>query len=275
MAAISELRSKFDTMTLAQKKQFCMNLEKSIEGVGNPEHEKFLNECIQKYNAELQASKTSKPTQAAPQATARGAAQTYEQRALFCDKCGKRLTESARFCPFCAAPIGKTQQTSSQIGAPPTYRQYGASAQKSVIQTISGREKLVAVFWLVVAILQAIFAIIYLFAAFVVGEYFISFAVLSVISILNFREVYTGFKFSNRILSDPTGILQRYRNMGTFIGTLIWNLIVLIFAILDSSALFVLVGLLGVAVSIFNIVGLRGYILQNAPELERLEMEYQ
>jgi len=55
MPGISELRIKFDNMTTAQKKQFCVNLRKQVENSKNAEHKKFLNECVQKYNAEFQA----------------------------------------------------------------------------------------------------------------------------------------------------------------------------------------------------------------------------
>ena len=56
MAAISELRNKFDKMNLVQKKQFIVNLKKQVEASNNAGHKQFLNECIKKYNAEYQAS---------------------------------------------------------------------------------------------------------------------------------------------------------------------------------------------------------------------------
>jgi formylmethanofuran:tetrahydromethanopterin formyltransferase len=46
MPSIPELRKKYSTMSLAQKKQFCQSLQKSVEGKKTPENTKFLNECI-------------------------------------------------------------------------------------------------------------------------------------------------------------------------------------------------------------------------------------
>ena len=72
MAAINELAEKFDKMTLTQKKSFVLNLKKQVEASNNPSHKKFLNECIQKYNAEFQASSQQKsaPTRSATSAVA-------------------------------------------------------------------------------------------------------------------------------------------------------------------------------------------------------------
>ena len=61
MATINELSAKFNKMTLAQKKSFILNLKKQVEASNNPSHKKFLNECIQKYNTEYQASSQQIP----------------------------------------------------------------------------------------------------------------------------------------------------------------------------------------------------------------------
>ena len=59
MPSISELRKKYSAMSLTQKKQFCQNLQKSIENQRTPENVKFLNECVSQYNEEFKASKES------------------------------------------------------------------------------------------------------------------------------------------------------------------------------------------------------------------------
>ena len=60
MATINELTEKFDKMNITQKKSFILNLKKQVEASNNPSHKKFLNECIQKYNAEYQAGSQQK-----------------------------------------------------------------------------------------------------------------------------------------------------------------------------------------------------------------------
>ena len=73
MASINELRSKFDGMSLAQKKQFITNLKSQLQNSNNAANKQFLNECIQKYNSETQGS---------PQSLAvNNAAQPYENQA--------------------------------------------------------------------------------------------------------------------------------------------------------------------------------------------------
>ncbi|MCL1882785.1 MAG: hypothetical protein FWF81_03420 [Defluviitaleaceae bacterium] len=50
---IEQLRANFGRLNTAQKKQFIDNLKQKIQGKNNPEYAKFLNECIQSYNADI------------------------------------------------------------------------------------------------------------------------------------------------------------------------------------------------------------------------------
>ena len=56
MASISELTEMFDGMSTAQKKQFIIKLKEQLEGSEVRAHKQFLNECIIKFNAEVQAA---------------------------------------------------------------------------------------------------------------------------------------------------------------------------------------------------------------------------
>lgn len=53
MATIGELRTAFNGYSRTQKKQFIANIRKQVMASNNAEHRRFLNECIQKYNAEI------------------------------------------------------------------------------------------------------------------------------------------------------------------------------------------------------------------------------
>ena len=55
MATIAELREIFDGMPTAQKKQFVLGLKARYEDSDNKKHKQFVNECIEKYNAEVSA----------------------------------------------------------------------------------------------------------------------------------------------------------------------------------------------------------------------------
>jgi len=50
---IEQLRKQFNGYNNAQKKQFIDNLKIKLQGKNNPEYSKFLNECIQSYNASM------------------------------------------------------------------------------------------------------------------------------------------------------------------------------------------------------------------------------
>ena len=50
---IPQLRQQFDVYSTAQKKEFIDKLKVKLQGSNNPEYSKFLNECVQKYNANI------------------------------------------------------------------------------------------------------------------------------------------------------------------------------------------------------------------------------
>lgn len=53
---LDTLRMSFDRMNRTQKKSFIAKLQAQSTGKNNPELTKFLNECIQKYNAEVRGN---------------------------------------------------------------------------------------------------------------------------------------------------------------------------------------------------------------------------
>jgi len=59
---IEQLRAQFNGYNNAQKKQFIDNLRKEVRGKNNAEYIKFLNECVQKYNAIVSKSNVPSST---------------------------------------------------------------------------------------------------------------------------------------------------------------------------------------------------------------------
>lgn len=57
MAQIDNLRSHFSTLNTAQQKEFIDKLKVKVQASKSPEHTKFLNECVKKYNSALQPQK--------------------------------------------------------------------------------------------------------------------------------------------------------------------------------------------------------------------------
>ena len=53
---IEQYRTQFNGMSTSQKKAFINNLKEKLQGKSNPEYKQFLQDCITKYNTEVQAS---------------------------------------------------------------------------------------------------------------------------------------------------------------------------------------------------------------------------
>ena len=69
---IETLRAQFDGMNTAQKKQFIQNLKNALENKNNAEHKAFLNECIKKYNSEVQTKTSNTASKGASQISGTG-----------------------------------------------------------------------------------------------------------------------------------------------------------------------------------------------------------
>ncbi len=130
---------------------------------------------------------------------------------------------------------------------------------------VSEREKLYAIFWVAVAILQVIIGCGIIPFFIVTGLIYLG------VAALNFWSAYQSFIFARRILFDPTGIIGRYEKITPFAVTLAYNLLIFILGIIEGGGAFlIVVGLLATAVSILDIL-LRSFVLQNRAEFEQLE----
>lgn len=69
-------------------------------------------------------------------------------------------------------------------------------------------------------------------------------------------------KYSKEILRNPQGILKKYSPLTGAIITLVWNCVVAIWGIL---------GVVGVVGSIYYLVGVRGFVMENKDEFEKYE----
>ena len=57
---IEQLRTRFDAMDMAQKKEYIVNLRNELKSKHSPDLNRFLNECIQKYDDEYSANDSQK-----------------------------------------------------------------------------------------------------------------------------------------------------------------------------------------------------------------------
>lgn len=60
-SSLDKLRLSFDEMTTAQKKAYIEKMEIKAKSMNNPLYTKFLNECIQKYTAEVRRNSAMNP----------------------------------------------------------------------------------------------------------------------------------------------------------------------------------------------------------------------
>ena len=80
-------------------------------------------------------------------------------------------------------------------------------------------------------------------------------------------------KFSREITIKPAGILKRYQNINPFVGGIVYNGILFLINRIDLSVLGIMITASAVGMSIFDIVGIRNFAMENQPELELLERE--
>ena len=113
---------------------------------------------------------------------------------------------------------------------------------KQCVKTLSEREQLSAILWLIIGILQVI-----TIAGVVCGVW-------------NIYCAYCRFKQSKAVLTPYPGLVQSYDKwMTNLIISIVINVI--------------LGGVIGVAAAIFDLIGIRGYVLENKQIFEEAEMD--
>jgi len=96
---IDALRQQFNNYNNAQKKDFIEKLQAKLQGNKNIEYQKFLNECIQKYNELIRSGNLGN-----------NHAKSGESRMTNCPDCGKNVSSRAAACPNCGAPIAGSME---------------------------------------------------------------------------------------------------------------------------------------------------------------------
>jgi RNA polymerase subunit RPABC4/transcription elongation factor Spt4 len=201
-----------------------------------------------------------------------GSQQPENDNPAFCDKCGGRIPVDAKLCPYCGKSVG---QINSQFTQAISY-----AAIPSTIRTISEREKLCAIFWIIVASLQALLALLNIVSYFTYRNTFdlIWGFILAGISALNFRAGFSYIKFSREILVRRISIINSYIKINPFLFSLIYNGIILLIIIIEGgrqNVFWFIIMALAVASSIFRLVGIRNFALKNIDEITAFEATLQ
>ena len=224
----------------------------------------------------------------------------------FCQKCGTQLVAEAQFCPSCGTPVvnqatqtQSVQQTAQteqeqvnyqqpvqpqyqqptyqyQQGAQPQYQQpayqYQVPAPSQyppVLENFTKKVKVEGIIWIVIASLQAIFALYcfsngatlsssYYFREQASQCYFYG-VVLAIVAVINFIVASRDIKNSKLYLEKPVGIVKKYKPIGGYIINIIYNVL--------------FGGLFGVVGSIYGFY-VRSLVTNNEAEFLSYEQQY-
>lgn len=151
----------------------------------------------------------------------------------YCHHCGTQLEDNTKFCSRCGKSTSEEARASAQ--AKPT---------ENIVNVLSERLKLNGIIWIVIGCFQIILGLCGTIVPLIVG-------VLNIISAVN------DLKASKNILVNPRGIVAAYEPITMPIISLVYNL--------------VFGGIIGVAGSIFHLIGIRQYVVEHKDEFLALE----
>ena len=152
----------------------------------------------------------------------------------YCTKCGKELFDEAMLCPNC----GCMQNTAGGIGM----NFQNVVPDEQLLQNLSRKVKTNGIIWLCIGILQCLSL------------------VFIIVGILNIIEAVNDMKYSDDVLKKPVGIVKHFEPMKGAIITLVYNLI--------------FGGIIGVAGSLYYILGIRDFVLNNRAAFDAIEQKY-
>ncbi|MDO4757371.1 MAG: zinc ribbon domain-containing protein, partial [Parabacteroides sp.] len=145
--------------------------------------------------------------------------------ARFCTHCGNEVNENAVVCVKCGCAIPNTNTYSNSF-----------VKTNSVVDVISQRIKTNGIIWIVIGVIQIILGISVNWLLLIVG-------------VLNLISSIQDLNYSQSFPKNPVGIVAKVKPLTSSIITLIYNLLI--------------GGVIGVAGSIYYLVAVRGYVLEN------------
>lgn len=154
----------------------------------------------------------------------------------FCSHCGKELFDEAVICPGCGC------------AASPEYKHPTvASGDTQLINKLSEKLKTNGIIWLVIGIIQVILGLF-------LNWFFLIIGVLNIISSVQ------DMNYSKTIMSNPAGIVDKAKPLTGPVITLVYNLI--------------FGGVIGVVGSIYYLVGIRSFVLENEAGFKAIENKH-
>lgn len=160
---------------------------------------------------------------------------------MYCKYCGKELSNDASFCSNCGKQTFESQSNTAYTYTPPTNNPMSAQL---LVTKFSERVKTNAIIWIVIGSIQILLGLYIQWVLLIVG-------------VLNIITAISDFSYSKNVLQNPKGIVDRVKSLVGPILTLIYNL--------------VFGGVIGVAGSIYYLVGVRGFVMENEPHFKAIE----
>ena len=156
----------------------------------------------------------------------------------FCTNCGAALAENAMFCSACGTKcdVGKEEQAVNQT--------VNTQQASDLLKKLSERVKTNAIIWIVIAGVQLLLSIFVNWMFMIVG-------------IINLVSAISDLKYSKSVLQNSAGIVDKVKSLVGPIITLAYNLI--------------LGGVIGVAGSIYYLIAVRGFVMENESAFRLLD----
>lgn len=157
-------------------------------------------------------------------------------KAQYCSHCGSKVNPEAVICLNCGCAIySQTSRNGLRQDTKPS---------QELVDTITQRIHINGIIWIVIAIIQIFIGLAFQWVVLIVG-------------VLNLLSALSDLKFAKDFSAKPIGLVKRVKPLVGAIIVLIYNLLI--------------GGVIGVAGSIYYLIGVRQYVLEN--ETSFLNME--
>lgn len=164
---------------------------------------------------------------------------------MFCRYCGKELPDVAVFCSNCGKQTSEQQSGGGYTYSPPPCNPLDGYA---LVAKFSERVKTNAIIWIVIGAIQILLG-------FSVVQWW-----LLIVGILNLITAISDLKYSTSVFQYPRGIVNRVKSLAGPIFTLIYNLF--------------FGGVIGVAGSIYYLIGVRGFVMENELQFQAIDNSF-
>lgn len=163
-------------------------------------------------------------------------------KAKYCSHCGSEVIPEAVVCVQCGCAIYPTPyQSGSGLW------QNQANSPDELVNTIAQRIHINGIIWIVIAVIQLFIGLAFQWFVLIVG-------------VLNLLSALADLKFAKEYENKPCGLIKRVKPLTGAIIVLVYNLLI--------------GGVIGVAGSVYYLIAVRQYVMDNEAEFQNIESKY-